>query len=40
MKCYAVAELDITERNWVRDYVRNVTRMVEARGGALPRSHL
>jgi uncharacterized protein (DUF1330 family) len=33
MKCYAVAELDITERSWVRDYVQNVTRMVEKRGG-------
>ncbi|MEW6688738.1 MAG: DUF1330 domain-containing protein [Pseudomonadota bacterium] len=33
MKCYAVAELDITERSWVRDYVQSVTPMVEKRGG-------
>lgn len=33
MKCYAVAELYVTERSWVRDYVHNVTRLVEARGG-------
>lgn len=33
MKCYAVAELDIIERTWVRDYVQDVTRMVEKRGG-------
>lgn len=32
MKCYAVAELEITERSWSRDYVQNVTRMVEKRG--------
>lgn len=33
MKHYAVAELDITDRSWVPDYVKNVTKMVEARGG-------
>jgi len=33
MKCYAVAKLDVTDRSWVRDYVQNVTRMVEASGG-------
>ena len=26
MKYYAVAEIDITDQNWVRDYVKNVTR--------------
>jgi uncharacterized protein (DUF1330 family) len=33
MKYYAVAELDITDRSWVPDYVKNVTKMVEAWGG-------
>lgn len=33
MKCYTVAELEITDRTWVRDYVRHVTRMVGAAGG-------
>ncbi len=33
MKHYAVAELDITDPSWVRDYVAEVTPMVEARGG-------
>jgi uncharacterized protein (DUF1330 family) len=33
MKYYAVAELDITDRGWVRDYVQNVTGMVERFGG-------
>lgn len=33
MKYYAVAELDITDRSWVPDYAKNVTKMVEARGG-------
>ena len=33
MKYYSVAELEITDRSWVPEYVRNVTRMVEQRGG-------
>ena len=33
MKHYAVAELDITDPAWVRDYVAEVTPMVERRGG-------
>jgi uncharacterized protein (DUF1330 family) len=33
MKYYAVAEIDITDQNWVRDYVKNVTRLVERAGG-------
>jgi uncharacterized protein (DUF1330 family) len=33
MKYYTVAELDITDRSWVRDYVHNVTPMVEKGGG-------
>lgn len=33
MKYYAVAELDVTDHSWVRDYVAEVTPMVERRGG-------
>jgi uncharacterized protein (DUF1330 family) len=33
MKHYAVAELEITDPGWVRDYVAQVTPMVERRGG-------
>lgn len=33
MKYYAVAEIDITDQSWVPAYVKNVTKMVEARGG-------
>lgn len=33
MKHYAVAELDITDPSWVRDYVANVTPLVERCGG-------
>lgn len=33
MKHYAVAELDVTDPAWVRDYVSEVTPMVERRGG-------
>jgi uncharacterized protein (DUF1330 family) len=33
MKYYAIAEMDITDQSWVPAYVKNVTRMVEARGG-------
>lgn len=33
MKYYSVAEMEITDRSWVPEYVKNVTRMVEQRGG-------
>lgn len=33
MKHYAVVEVDITDPGWVAAYVKNVTRMVEERGG-------
>jgi uncharacterized protein (DUF1330 family) len=33
MKYYAVAEMDVTDPGWIRDYVTNVTGMVERRGG-------
>jgi uncharacterized protein (DUF1330 family) len=33
MKYYAVAEVDVTGPGWVRDYVTNVTPMVERHGG-------
>ncbi|MCA1557035.1 MAG: DUF1330 domain-containing protein [Acidobacteria bacterium] len=33
MKCYAVAELSITDQSWIPSYVENVTKMVEGRGG-------
>ena len=33
MKCYAVAELDVTDPRWVADYVANVTAIVERCGG-------
>jgi uncharacterized protein (DUF1330 family) len=33
MKYYAVAELEITDPGWVRDYVAEVTPMVERHGG-------
>ncbi len=33
MKYYSVAELEITDQSWVSDYVRNVTGLVEQRGG-------
>jgi len=33
MKHYVVGEVDITEQGWVPDYVKNVTNMVERRGG-------
>ena len=33
MKYYCVAELDITDRNWVQEYVHHVTRLVERHGG-------
>lgn len=33
MKYYAVAELNVTDRGWARDYVEKVTPMVETYGG-------
>lgn len=33
MKHYVVAELEITDRRWVAEYVRDVTPMVERHGG-------
>ncbi len=33
MKCYAVAEVTVTDRGWVKDYIQKVTPMVEAHGG-------
>jgi len=33
MKHYTYAEMQITDPGWVRDYVANVTGMVERRGG-------
>lgn len=33
MKCYCVAELDITDQSWVPSYVENVTKLVEKFGG-------
>jgi len=33
MRYYSVAELTVTERGWVRDYVAQVTPMVERYGG-------
>jgi len=33
MKHYGVIELDVTDRGWTREYVANVTGMVERRGG-------
>jgi uncharacterized protein (DUF1330 family) len=33
MKCYTVGEMDITDPSWIREYVANVTGMVERRGG-------
>ena len=33
MKHYALFELEVTDPAWVRDYIANVTRLVEERGG-------
>lgn len=33
MKYYSVGRMNVTDRAWVADYVANVTKMVEARGG-------
>jgi uncharacterized protein (DUF1330 family) len=33
MRCYAVVEIDVSDPAWVREYVDEVTPMVERRGG-------
>jgi uncharacterized protein (DUF1330 family) len=33
MKYYSVAELEVIEQTWISAYVKNVTRLVEQRGG-------
>jgi len=33
VKYYAFAELDVTDPSWVRDYIANVTPLVERHGG-------
>jgi uncharacterized protein (DUF1330 family) len=33
MKYYTVAEIEITDQAWVQDYVTNVTRLIEQKGG-------
>ena len=33
MKCYAVAEIDVTDPSWVREYIADVTGIVERHGG-------
>jgi uncharacterized protein (DUF1330 family) len=33
VRCYAFAELDVTDPTWVRDYIANVTPLVERHGG-------
>ena len=33
MRYYAVAEIEIDDPSWVREYVANVTGLVESRGG-------
>jgi len=33
MKYYFVVECEVTDQNWVADYLKNVTPMVERRGG-------
>lgn len=33
MKYYVVAEIDITNPSWVPEYVKNVTELIEQRGG-------
>ena len=37
---YSVAEMEITDRSWVPEYVKNVTRMVEQRGGRFLARHV
>jgi uncharacterized protein (DUF1330 family) len=34
MKYYAVAELNVTDRGWARDYIATVTPLVEKYGSA------
>ena len=29
MRCYAFAELDVTDPAWVKDYITNVTPLIE-----------
>ncbi|HEX8090568.1 MAG TPA: DUF1330 domain-containing protein [Blastocatellia bacterium] len=33
MKYYSVAEIDVTDQGWVREYVSHVTKIVERHGG-------
>jgi len=33
VKYYLVGELNLTDRRWVAEYVKNVTKLVEERGG-------
>jgi uncharacterized protein (DUF1330 family) len=33
VKYYSVAEMEVTDRSWVAEYVKNVTKIVEQRGG-------
>jgi uncharacterized protein (DUF1330 family) len=33
MKYYAVAEIEVTDPTWVREYITDVTAIVERRGG-------
>jgi uncharacterized protein (DUF1330 family) len=33
MSCYFVVESEVTDDSWVADYLKNVTPMVERRGG-------
>lgn len=33
MKYYSIGELEITDPSWIPEYVSNVTRLVEQRGG-------
>jgi uncharacterized protein (DUF1330 family) len=33
MKCYFVVESEVKDQSWVADYLKNVTPMVERRGG-------
>ena len=33
MRCYAVGEIDVSDPAWVREYVAEVTPMVERHGG-------
>ncbi|HYR29213.1 MAG TPA: DUF1330 domain-containing protein [Thermoanaerobaculia bacterium] len=33
MKYYSIAEIDITDRSWVQEYVQTVTKQVEHYGG-------